>query len=125
MPRTITITLPYPHKALSPNARVHWAAKARAAKQARRDAMYAATAAMRQAGWKEPATAATLRPVFFCRTAAKRDDDNFTAMLKPSRDGFADANLIANDSGFKSEPPEFRLDKSDPRVEVTITERAA
>ena len=127
MPRTITITLPYPHKALSPNARCNWRTKAEKVKRARRDAKYAAMAAMRLQGWdeKQPATAAVIRPVFFCRTKAKRDDDNFTAILKPARDGFADAGLIVNDSGFRSEPPEFRIDKDDPRVEVTITEVAA
>lgn len=120
---TITITLPLPHKNLSPNARCHWAAKAKAAKMARYDAKRATLRAIALLDldglplWKS----ATVQATFYKRTSHVTDSDNALASLKNAFDGLADAGLIANDRGLTHLPVKFAVDKNDPRVELTVT----
>jgi hypothetical protein len=45
MPDRLTIDLPWPHRALHPNARIHWGAKSKHTKKARSDAAILARAA--------------------------------------------------------------------------------
>ena len=45
------ITLPWPHKGLSPNARLHWAAKAKLVKAAREQAGWTMLASMGIGSW--------------------------------------------------------------------------
>lgn len=95
--RTWTVVLPWPAQALSPNARVHWSAKARAVKNARADAFLAALGAKA----RHLDVQALSVSVTFCPAVRRnRDDDNLIASLKPSLDGIADAVGI-NDSRFK------------------------
>lgn len=98
------ILLPFPDKSLSPNARVHWAAKANAAKKARAMGFYAA----KEAGLAEDTFAGyegrihlwiTFRP----KTRRLPDDDNCLAAFKSYRDGIADA-LGIDDKRFVSHP---------------------
>lgn len=81
------VTLPWPSSALSPNARGHWAAKARHAKLARQDAwVLAMKAGLRGVGWSSARVA-----IEFCPPdRRKRDLDNMLASLKPSLDGIVD-----------------------------------
>ena len=81
------IVLPWPAKALWPNARVHWAVKAAAVKKARQDAYWLATS---QRFVVPPV--ATLRVTFHAPTRRRPDDDNAVSALKPARDGLADAS---------------------------------
>jgi len=119
---SITIILPLPDPVLSPNARVHWAKKAKAAKSYREVAQWAAFKKMHPAPAKWEKSSYKAR--FYFPTARRRDADNAIASLKSALDGVADAGLVVNDSGLWPERPEFYTDKGNPRVEITFTKEA-
>lgn len=90
------ITLPWPDKALSPNARTHFHAKAKIAKVYREQAYWTAKAsplAMPREG------NIALRIEFYPPDARKRDLDNMLASVKSAIDGIADAHAV-NDLRF-------------------------
>lgn len=90
------ITLPWPPKDLSPNARVHFRAKAAATKAYREMAYWLAKAsplAMPAEG------GIALRFDFHPPDARKRDLDNMLASVKGAIDGIADAHEV-NDQRF-------------------------
>lgn len=100
----IEITIPLPPKEVSPNARVHWATKARAVKRQRNDAAMAAMvlSSIRRPKWQ----AATIQATFYRpRGRVLIDQDNAIASLKASIDGLADAGIFANDRGVTWLPP--------------------
>jgi len=106
LPALPELTLPWPDPHLSPNARVHWASKAKAASAARERAGFSALAQ----GWS--ARSATRLPSdaylhlwidFYPPTRRHRDDDNLLSSFKPYRDGLSDA-LGINDMRFISHP---------------------
>ncbi len=122
MPDKITITLPLPPKELSPNARVHWARRAKAAKgyrtlawaEARTVANFACLA------WT-PAERIAVQAIFYHRLDRRRDKDNALASLKPAFDGLADAGIIENDSGIVHLPVCMKVDLEEPpHVELII-----
>lgn len=119
---SITIILPLPDKCLSPNARVHWAKKAKAAKSARFEACFEMkrVAGRIELTWRK----ATYRARFYFKDARRRDADNAIASIKSALDGVADAGLVVNDSGLWPERPEFHVDKENPRLEITFTKEA-
>ena len=86
-----TVTLPWPPSILSPNARVHWAERAKVAARARRDAcILCQSAGLRALPW--PGMSVTLT---FCPPdRRRRDTDNMLSSLKPALDGIADATGI-------------------------------
>lgn len=88
--------LPWPPAALSPNARPHWAAKARAAKTYRATCFWVT----KEAGLLRPAGGAILLLTFCPPDKRRRDDDNLIAMFKAGRDGIAQA-LGVDDSVFE------------------------
>ena len=104
MSDTLKIWLGLPPRELSPNARVHWAAKARAVKAYRQEAYLEAKLRMVVAYAKEngardfPWPGARLRAEFHFLTKRKRDTHNFAASLKPALDGFADAGIVKDDT---------------------------
>ena len=110
------IVLPLPPRELSPNARPHWAAKARAVKHYR-EAAYLSSLAERPA---RPMHAARVTARFFFRNRRRRDRDNLLASLKPAFDGIADARVVANDAGMIHMPVEQYVDRTDPRVEIVV-----
>lgn len=117
---SITITLPLPVKELSPNAREHWAVKAKAKKVARNTA-WAATKELlngRRPLWVN----AMSKCVFYFKTSAKHDSDNALSSCKALFDGIVDAGLLMDDVGLGHYPVEIRKDAKNPRVEITITE---
>lgn len=81
------ITLPWPPKQLSPNARTHWANKARITKKYRADC-YLLTKA---GSLTMPAERAVLWLTFCPPDRRRRDDDNLIAAFKAGRDGLAEA----------------------------------
>lgn len=89
------LMLPWPPKVLSPNARVHWATKSRAAK-VYRNACYLLC---RAASLPVPAGRALLSLEFIPPDRRRRDDDNCIAAFKSGRDGVAQA-LGIDDSRF-------------------------
>ena len=91
----LALMLPWPPKVLSPNARVHWAIKSKAAK-AYRNACFLLC---RQAALPVPAGRALLSLEFIPPDRRRRDDDNCMASFKAGRDGIAEA-LGIDDSNF-------------------------
>ena len=81
------IDLPWPPTALSPNARVHWTKKAKAAKAYRLECFILAKAA----GIKAPEGKILWTVEFFPPSRRAYDDDNLLARVKALRDGVADA----------------------------------
>jgi crossover junction endodeoxyribonuclease RusA len=99
----IEITLPWPPKGLSPNCRMHWAAKSKITKAYRQECRVITTN-----------TLFPTRPdlgkgkihlfVDFCPPDKRaRDDDNVFASFKGGKDGIADA-LGIDDKRFISHP---------------------
>jgi len=117
----VTITLPLPRRELSPNARCHWRLKARVVSHYR-------TTARVMVGMSTHAPpayrAASCEPRFFFAQNRKRDRDNLLASLKSSFDGLADGGLIVNDSAMTYLPVVVAIDRTNPRVELHITEIA-
>ena len=108
MNNTVTIRLPLPDKKLSPNARCHWAAKAKAVKLAKFEGVCEAKmvgVSERSHGWRS----ARLRAVFTFKVKRIRDRDNHLAMLKSVIDGITTAGLLQNDSGIVPMPVEFTI----------------
>ena len=90
------ICLPWPPKELSPNARIHWAKKAKITKAYRA----AAHVLTKQAGLVAPETGRILLVLEFVPPDRRhRDEDNILASFKAARDGIADA-LGINDRRF-------------------------
>jgi hypothetical protein len=116
----ITIVLDLPPRMLSPNARCHWAVKAKHVKKYRMHAWAASLCALRneqQPKWKK----AKLNAKAFFKTKAFPDPSNFMASLKAAEDGIADAGIIVNDRALWPERPVFAKDSRNPRIEITIT----
>lgn len=97
------LALPWPSKDLSPNARVHWRKRAKAAADARALAMLAALATGWRPGLLPEKGRLHLWIDFYPPTMRMPDDDNMLARVKPYRDGIADA-LGIDDKRFVSHP---------------------
>lgn len=94
--------LPWPDKDMSPNARVHWAKKAKAVKLARCFAYYKTL----EADWGKislPEGRLHLWIEFYPPTKRMPDDDNMLSRCKAYRDGIAEA-LGIDDKRFVSHP---------------------
>ncbi len=117
---SVTITLPIPARSLSPNARVHWAARSKARAQQRGSAHAHARAAM---FLPERWPSASILVRWYGKTAQclRLDADNIIGSLKGAVDGLADAGLIADDRGVTWLPPVRAVDKANPRVELVVT----
>lgn len=88
------IELPWPSRALHPNARVHWGTKMRATKKARADATIATlTAGIR----KIDAQALHVTVHYFPPNRRAHDEDGVLASLKSALDGIAD--VVGVDDG--------------------------
>lgn len=100
--RQFKIELPLPPHECSPNARVHWGAKARAVREYREACGYLV---VKQLGRRRAQGQITIDLDFFlakpklpdglCRP---RDNDNAIASSKAAIDSLRDAGLITNDS---------------------------
>ena len=84
----ITVRLPWPPKELSPNARVHWAKKAKAAKQYRELAWAQTLLTDAPCNW---IGCYNVHLTFHPPDRRRRDLDNMLASIKPGIDGMADA----------------------------------
>jgi crossover junction endodeoxyribonuclease RusA len=95
--RELKLTLPWPAKELSPNARAYHFARARAAKKARKDAWLVMLEALKgsKPDWQRVAIHWEFRP----KTKNRPDDDNAESSAKAYRDGIADA-LGIDDTNF-------------------------
>lgn len=93
----IAIDLPWPPRALHPNAREHWGTKDRATRKARADAAWLAKAAGLRRGDRDIPDALRVTVVFFPPDKRDRDRDNLLANCKAYFDGISDV-LGVNDS---------------------------
>ena len=117
---SITIVIDLPPRMLSPNARCHWAVKAKYVRRYRLHAHAASLVALGEVPrprWEK----AKLNAKAFFKTKAFPDPSNFMASLKAAEDGIADAGIIINDRALWPERPEFDKDSRYPRIEITIT----
>lgn len=116
----MTITLPLPPRDLKPNRRGSLWAYRRAAKAYRRDAFFAAKAALHGA---EPPRLqkATVRALYYHRRMTdKMDPDNAIACLKPAIDGIVDAGILVDDREIMLLPVQRRMDRESPHLEIEI-----
>lgn len=115
------VVVSIPHPCLSPNARPHWAQKAKAKATARAEAALMA----RQAIGRRKAPRwelADVRVTWYAATRRVQDGDNALARLKATMDGMADAGVVGNDRGFIYHPIRFECDPKTPRVQIEVTE---
>ena len=117
---TWTITLPWPRKCCSPNARCNRFEKARAIRADRHDGGIAALAGGFRA--VEPGRF-TLSWEFRPRVRRGFDDDNLTNWVKALRDGVAKAGGV-DDACFRSLPPVVGDTARVPHVVLTIRRAA-
>lgn len=87
----ITIRLPWPDKRLSPNARLHWAAKNTPRKKARETAY---KLALEAGAHKVKADSLDVSVTFHAPDKRRRDLDNQVASSKAVFDGISDATGI-------------------------------
>lgn len=98
------IVLPWPDKVLNPNARAHWATKARAVKAARKYGHCVTLAAGMDANtFKEYDGKVHLWIDYYAKTRNYPDADNCLSASKAYFDGIADA-LGINDRRFVYHP---------------------
>ena len=91
----MSVLLPWPSAALSPNARSHWSVKSRAVKAARTQAYWLAHMGMTDL----PDGPVPVRVVFHPPDKRGRDLDNMLASCKAYLDGISDAYGV-NDARF-------------------------
>ena len=87
--RDRTCDLPFPPAKLSPNARLHWAQKAKAVKAYRRDCFVLASPFVN--GQHRGTGLLPVRITFHPPDKRRRDRDNMIAAFKAGADGIADA----------------------------------
>lgn len=95
----LEITLPWPPKELSPNARLHWA-KVSKAKKSYREACYYIALMSLQRGMFSETDVIGVHLKFYKPTRRAMDWDNLIARMKAGLDGMSDA-LKINDKQFR------------------------
>jgi crossover junction endodeoxyribonuclease RusA len=120
MSKPIVIDLPIPHRALHPNARTHWAEKARHTKRHRENAYYAALSVKTN---MRPWKSATVLIQFTFADKLRRDRDGLLSHCKAYFDGIADARVVENDYQFTFLPIEIMPpNKLKTGVQITVME---
>lgn len=121
---TAIIVLPIPPKCLSPNASI-WSQrgrfmKAAALKKQRRLAKEAVEAEQIETA---PWGFVTVKALFFYGSNRVHDEVNSQSTLKGAYDGIVDARLVTDDDHdhWRNLPPEFFVDRKNPRVVIYIT----
>lgn len=92
----VELTLPWPPRELHPNARMHWAAKARITKKARQTAAWLAKAA---GAGNLCVERLNVSIQFMAPDKRRRDTDGMISSVKAYLDGIADATGV-DDSNF-------------------------
>lgn len=95
----VEITLPWPPKELSPNARLHWARVSKA-KKAYREACYYIALMSLERGMFDESDAIEVHLEFHKPNRRAMDWDNLIARMKAGLDGVSDA-LKINDKQFR------------------------
>ncbi len=115
---SITISLPYPPRELSPNGRCYFLKKNKLAQQYKAIAKVAAR--YQKPKGHKPWEKAESIVVYFQKRRQKMDDDNALATLKSAMDGIVLAGVLVDDKYLSHQKPRFEVDKENPRVEITI-----
>jgi len=119
----LRILMRLPPKALSPNARGHWAKRGRAYRRYKEDACLLALAAQGGPAGRREWRRARVVCHFFYRVRRRRDGDNLIASMKAAFDGLEAAGVIRNDSGLIQTPPRITIDpRRRPGVEIELNE---
>lgn len=113
------IELPWPSKDLHPNARIHWAKKARAVKQARSDAAWVALAQGVRTHDFAGVMGLDYSLVFVPPDKRHRDDDGMISSIKSYCDGIADV-IGVDDSKWRLRGIERAAPCKPGAVRVTI-----
>jgi len=117
----LRILMRLPPKALSPNARGHWAKRGRAYRRYKEDACLLALAAQGGPAGRREWRRARVVCHFFYRVRRRRDGDNLIASMKAAFDGLEAAGVVRDDSGLIQVPPRITVDRQTrPRVEITV-----
>ena len=124
MPRSITLTFPWPPRELSPNARPNRYKKASATKEYRETCGWEVIAQMGTDVFGFPYTPPVLATTTFYVDSKRRYDlDNLDASLKPLWDGVVDAGILVDDSSEHLRHGESKVVVGkERRVEVTLEE---
>jgi crossover junction endodeoxyribonuclease RusA len=112
----MTVTLGWPSRALSPNARTHWGTLARAKKAARIEGFYASTSGL----LPHDVACISIQVMFIPPNTRRIDLDNCIASIKPHLDGISDAIGI-DDSRWIWAAPVIAKPEKPGRVVVTLT----
>lgn len=117
-----TLTLAWPSRDLHPNARVHWARKAKAAKAARN---LAGTVAMFHGWHHQPWPEGRLHVWIdaYPPDKRRRDADGILSALKPSLDGLADMMLV-DDRRFVPHPDIRDEVRKGGEIVITVTDES-
>ncbi len=124
--KTFSLILSYPPRQLSPNGRYHWAQVARCSKKAKSEGTLLTKVEMQKREIViDPKNISKVSIKYFFAPPDRRarDDDNLIRMMKPYRDGIAEA-LGVDDKLFRTQECEF-LKPSRPayvRTDLTIYE---
>ena len=111
------IVLPWIDSRLSPNARTHWAVKAKASKACRQIAFWQTKEAKAKVDW---GGVIHVWIDFYPPDRRSRDDDNLISAFKPYRDGIADA-LGLDDKRFRIHPEIKEETRRPGCIEVRLT----
>ncbi len=125
MPRSITLTFPWPPRELSPNVArgLHWGTKAAAASAYKRDCYLAMREQFGPALTDELASPVLATATFYATVKRKRDMDNLDASLKALFDTLVTHCIITDDSSEHLRHAESKLVVgTEKRVEVTLEE---
>lgn len=127
MRQSVKIILPLPPKVLQPNA-VHATFRGRMMKASatKRYRRLACEAVQEEQIDSAPWDYVEVETEFFFKDKRRRDPDNALASLKAAFDGITDSGLVEDDDWqhMKRMPPEQNIDRENPRVEITITDKA-
>ena len=123
---TLVVEIPgLPPVACSPNARVHWAVRARAAQAWGETCFYKAVDTRNRSGdpsqWKN-LEGATLRVTYVVKDNRRRDTDNMDAANKSGIDALVRANILADDCHQKLNREKSRFEVDPKRGPATIVE---
>lgn len=119
------LRFPSPPPELSPNARVHWARRAKAAREYRQLVGFSALGQMQRQGLPKAAGRVMLMIIFCHEDHRERDPDNLLASFKAGLDGLRDAGAILGDSTKHLSALALAWQHRDPCVIVDIEADAA
>lgn len=119
--------IPIPPSKLSPNARTHFAVKAKLTQLQREAAKLSAMHAVANLeDWQSfafPWSEVVVETVWYRQTKRQMDRDNALACLKSTFDGFVDAGVLDDDRELIPLPVRFELDRENPRLVITLRRR--